>query len=98
MNDAPNLPTASDAPHPAAEGGFLETINSRVKPRQVSTLLLWLVAGFFVIFLIWAYFAEIDRTVHGVGRVVPGPRLQTVSNFEGGIVPRHPRRCRRCRR
>ncbi|MCA1748600.1 MAG: HlyD family type I secretion periplasmic adaptor subunit, partial [Sphingomonadales bacterium] len=35
---------------------------------------------------VWASLAELDRTVRGVGRVVPGPQLQTVSNLEGGIV------------
>lgn len=71
---------------PAEKEGWLEKLNSQVRPRQASTLLLWLIVVFFVGALVWAYFAELDRTVRGVGRVVPGPQLQVVSNLEGGIV------------
>lgn len=64
----------------------VEAFETRVRPRLVSSLLLWLIAGFFLIFILWAAFTEIDRTVRGEGRVIPSSQLQVVSNLEGGIV------------
>ncbi len=64
----------------------LEDLTDRIKPRSASNLLLWFVVGFVVIFFVWAYFAELDRTVRGMGRVIPSSQLQVVSNLEGGIV------------
>lgn len=64
----------------------LENLTDRIKPRGASNLLLWFVVGFVVIFFTWAYFAELDRTVRGMGRVIPSSQLQVVSNLEGGIV------------
>ncbi len=64
----------------------LEDLADRIKPRAVSSLLLWLILGFVVIFVIWASVVKLDRTVHASGRVVPSSRLQVLSNLEGGIV------------
>ena len=55
-------PQADTRPH-------LEDLADRIKPRSASNLLLWFVVGFVVIFFVWAYFAELDRTVQ-IGRVV----------------------------
>jgi adhesin transport system membrane fusion protein len=64
----------------------LEDLADRIQPKAVSNLLLWLILGFVVIFVIWACVVKLDRTVHGLGRVVPSNRLQVLSNLEGGIV------------
>jgi membrane fusion protein, adhesin transport system len=64
----------------------LEDLTDRIKPRTASNLLLWFVIGFVVIFAIWASIAEIERTVRGMGRVIPSSQLQIVSNMEGGVV------------
>ena len=64
----------------------LEDLTDRLKPRTASNLLLWFVIGFVVIFVIWAAFAELERTVRGMGRVIPSSQLQVVSNMEGGVV------------
>jgi membrane fusion protein, adhesin transport system len=61
-------------------------IIERFRPKFGASLLLWLILGFFVIALIWAAFTEIDRTVRGMGRVVPSSKTQLISNLEGGIV------------
>ena len=55
-------------------------------PRRGANLLLWVILGFFVVALAWAALTKIDRTVRGVGRVVPSSKLQVVSNLEGGVV------------
>jgi adhesin transport system membrane fusion protein len=70
----------NDAPH------HLEDLTDRIRPRSASNVLLWAIIGFFVIFIIWASLAELDRTVRGMGRVVASSQLQTVSNLEGGVV------------
>ena len=67
-------------------GTHIEDLTDRIKPRTASSVLLWVVTGFVVIFFIWAAFAELERTVRGMGRVIPSSQLQIVSNLEGGIV------------
>ncbi len=64
----------------------IEDLTARIKPKTASNVLLWAVAGFFAIFLVWAGMTELDRTVRGIGRVIPSSQLQVVSNLEGGIV------------
>jgi adhesin transport system membrane fusion protein len=64
----------------------LEDYALRVKPRTATTILLWAMVAFVVVFFIWAAFAELERTVRAEGRVVPNSQLQIVSNHEGGIV------------
>ena len=58
----------------------------RFQPRAASNLLLWAIIAFVVLFILWASFTTIDRTVRGQGRVVPSSRLQIISNLEGGII------------
>lgn len=41
---------------------------------------------FIFIFLIWAYFAEIDEITIGEGKVIPSSQVQVIQNLEGGIV------------
>ncbi len=56
------------------------------KARKSANLLLWIIAGFFVLAFAWAALTKIDRTVRGVGKVVPSSKLQVVSNLEGGVI------------
>ncbi|HEV2746725.1 MAG TPA: HlyD family type I secretion periplasmic adaptor subunit [Allosphingosinicella sp.] len=64
----------------------LEDYIKRVRPATASNVLLWVIAGFILVFLIWAALTELDRTVRGQGRIIPSSQLQIVSNLEGGIV------------
>lgn len=66
--------------------GSLEDYIDRVRPAAASNLLLWTIAAFVLIFIVWASLAELDRTVRGQGRVIPSSQLQVVSNLEGGII------------
>lgn len=54
--------------------------------KKSANLMLWVIAAFFVIFLLWATFTKLERTVHASGRIVPSSKMQVVSNFEGGVV------------
>lgn len=67
-------------------GTHLEDLTTRIKPRSASNLLLWLIVAFVVTFFVWATFTELDRTVRGMGRVIPSSQLQVISNLEGGVV------------
>lgn len=64
----------------------LEDLTDRIRPKTASNLLLWGILAFLAIFILWAAFASIDRTVRGGGRVIASSQLQVVSNLEGGIV------------
>ena len=93
LGPAPSPPTGPNALAPLPATGpadphhhHIENIGDHVKPRMASNILLWAILGFVALFVIWAYFAELDRTVRGQGRVVPSSRLQVISNLEGGIV------------
>ena len=66
--------------------GHFEDLTDRIKPRAASNMLLWVVLAFVVIFVLWAAFAELDRTVRGGGRVIATSQLQVLSNPEGGVV------------
>lgn len=49
-------------------------------------LLFSCIALFFVIFIIWAWFAPLDQTTRGDGRVVPSSEIQILQSLEGGII------------
>jgi membrane fusion protein, adhesin transport system len=68
------------------ESQDIEAIETRIRPRLTSSLLLWIILAFFVISTIWAALTKIDKSVNGLGRVIPTSQLQVVSNLEGGIV------------
>ncbi|HEX8571751.1 MAG TPA: HlyD family type I secretion periplasmic adaptor subunit [Allosphingosinicella sp.] len=68
------------------EHTHIEDLTDRIKPRTASNVLLWVVVGFFVVFIAWAALTELDRTVRGQGRVIASSQLQIVSNLEGGVV------------
>ncbi|OAN56307.1 HlyD family type I secretion periplasmic adaptor subunit [Sphingobium sp. TCM1] len=57
-----------------------------IKPRVPANIILWVIAAFFLIFLIWAWLTEIDRTVRAIGKVIPSSQLQVISNLEGGVI------------
>ena len=49
-------------------------------------LLIYMVFTFFAVFLIWAYFANIDETVKGMGKVIPSKHIQEIQHLEGGVL------------
>jgi adhesin transport system membrane fusion protein len=71
-----------------SELSFVTDANAAVlehAPRGGS-LLIWAVAVFVIIFLVWAYYAALDVVVKGQGKVIPVSQIQVVQNLEGGIV------------
>ncbi len=49
-------------------------------------LLLWTVAVFVILAIVWANLAELDELSRGEGEIVPSQQLQVIQNLEGGIV------------
>jgi HlyD family secretion protein/adhesin transport system membrane fusion protein len=41
---------------------------------------------FFITFITWTFFSEIDEVVRGSGKVVPSGKTKILQNFEGGII------------
>jgi membrane fusion protein, adhesin transport system len=41
---------------------------------------------FFLVFLVWSYFAELNEVTKGTGKIVTSSHIQTINNLEGGIV------------
>ena len=48
--------------------------------------ILWVVMALFVLFIVWAYYSEIEQVTRGDGKVVPSTQIQIVQNLEGGIL------------
>ena len=46
----------------------------------------WLIMGVIAAFLIWAYFADIERVVVATGEVSPQGQVKVIQHLEGGII------------
>lgn len=51
-----------------------------------SHFLLFMILAFWVIFIIWASFAQLDEVTRGDGTIIPSSEVQKISSLEGGIV------------
>lgn len=49
-------------------------------------VLLLAIAGFFVVFILWACWAPLDEVTRAEGKVIPSSEVQTIQHQEGGIV------------
>lgn len=48
--------------------------------------LLYGITSVLVVFLIWAYFAQVEELTRGEGRVIPSKQVQVIQSLDGGIV------------
>lgn len=48
--------------------------------------MLWIMVAFFIVAIVWASMAKLDKVTTGSGKVIPSSQLQIVQNLEGGIV------------
>lgn len=53
---------------------------------KVHRLTIWALTAFVVSFIIWAYFAELDRVKTGAGKVVPSSQIQVIQSLDGGVL------------
>lgn len=49
-------------------------------------LMLVAIAGFFMVFVVWANFATLDEMTRGEGKIIPSSQIQVIQNLEGGII------------
>ena len=52
----------------------------------VHRLTIWSLAALFSCFLVWAYFAELDRVTRGEGKIIPSSQVQIIQSLDGGIL------------
>ena len=56
------------------------------EPFPVVSWVLYAIAAFFGIAILWASFSYIDQSTRGEGTVIPSSQIQVIQNLEGGIV------------
>lgn len=67
---------------------FVHTLHAQVNAttnKKIDALFV-LIVLFFVGFLIWATFSQIDELARGEGKVIPSEKIQTIQNLDGGII------------
>ncbi len=64
----------------------LETLPDQVSPTVAARWMLWGIAGFTGLMIVWAGLAPVNETAIAQGRIVPQRQLQVVSNLEGGSI------------
>ncbi|GLS91705.1 type I protein secretion system MFP component AggB [Psychromonas marina] len=52
----------------------------------VHRLTIWALLALFICFMVWAYFAELDRVTRGEGKVIPSSQVQIIQSLDGGIL------------
>lgn len=57
-----------------------------IEPARAAQLLLYAITALFVVALVWASTARLDRVTRGQGRVITSNQLQELQYLEGGIV------------
>ena len=53
---------------------------------RIHRLTIWAVTAFVFSFIVWAYFAKLDRVTTGMGKVVPSSQIQIIQSLDGGIL------------
>ncbi len=56
------------------------------RPNKAAPILLFSIAAFFVIAVLWANWAKLDEITRGDGRVIPSGQIKVIDHLEGGIV------------
>lgn len=56
------------------------------KATPLARMLLYVIGGFFVIILVWAYFASIEQNTIGDGKVIPSSQVKIIQSLDGGII------------
>ncbi len=55
-------------------------------PLPRATIVAWALALLLALFVVWAWFFELDEVTTGSGTVVPSSREQIIQSLEGGIL------------
>ena len=53
---------------------------------KTGDIILVLIASFFLLFIVWANLATLEKVIRGEGKVIASAKNQVIQNLEGGIV------------
>jgi membrane fusion protein, adhesin transport system len=56
------------------------------KTPTVHRLTIWSLAALVSCFIIWAYYAKLDRVTRGSGKIIPSSQVQIIQSLDGGIL------------
>lgn len=56
------------------------------KPPLAGTAIIVLIAGLFLVFLLWSGFTQLDEVTRGEGKVIPSSKTQIIQAAEAGVV------------
>lgn len=59
---------------------------TRLQARWSANVLLYTITALFVVFIIWASFAQVEQIARAQGQVVPSSETQLIQSLEGGIL------------
>jgi adhesin transport system membrane fusion protein len=48
--------------------------------------IIWVILVLCVLFVVWAYYSEVEQVTRGDGKVIPSTQIQIIQNLEGGIL------------
>lgn len=70
------------------DGDFIDDVSDVMTrgANPTANRLFLAITAFFIIFIIWSFYAKLDEVVHAEGTVVPSTSIQKIQNLEGGIV------------
>ena len=70
------------------DGDFIDDVSDVMTrgANPTANRLFFAIFSFFVIFIVWSFYAKLDEVVHAEGTVVPSTSIQKIQNLEGGIV------------
>jgi adhesin transport system membrane fusion protein len=70
------------------DGDFIDDVSDVMTrgANPTANRLFAAILAFFIIFIVWSFFAKLDEVVHAEGTVVPSTSIQKIQNLEGGIV------------
>ena len=53
---------------------------------KTGDIILVVIVSFFIIFVVWANLASLEKVIRGDGKVIASAKNQIIQNLEGGIV------------
>jgi len=61
-------------------------LETAIDGHPLAHFMLWSISSFILLALLWANFATLEEVTRADGRVIPSSQIQTIQNFEGGIL------------
>jgi membrane fusion protein, adhesin transport system len=67
---------------------FMSSLSEAImqKSSSSSRVIVWIIMLLVSVFLVWAYFTELDEVTRGSGKIIPSAHIQKIQYLEGGIL------------